>query len=323
MSPRTRTAIGAIALAAAASLARAQATCTAEGFVFDQGGNPVPGVQVLMQYKGHIPQKYRTKTDKKGHFVHVNVWAGRYDLTFSKEGMGEVTMQDWTMRDIVPPEKPPVFRIGAKKEPPAAEGAEPAGLTPEQAAGLVAAELQAANDALAAGRIEEAVAAYQAVIGKAPNLAEAQHNLGLALRKKGDAAGAEAAFRMAAELKPAFAEPHGALSVLLASAGKPADALAEAEKAVALAPDNAQYLYNLAVLQKDQNRSAEAKETFLKLEAVDPTNVELQFHLATVLLGMNQVPDAIARLEKYLAAAPPDAPNVGPARGLVAALKKK
>jgi tetratricopeptide (TPR) repeat protein len=318
-----RAAAAAIALLALASLARAQGTCTAEGYVFDQDGNPVPDVQVLMQYKGHIPQKYRTKTDKKGRFVHVNVWSGRYDLTFSKEGMGEVTMNDWVMRDIIPPEKPPVFRLGSKKAAPPREPDAPAGPTPEEQAGALAAELQAANDALAGGRLDEAVAAYQDVVAKAPNLAEAHHNLGLALRKKGDTAGAQAAFQKAAELKPTFAEPHGALSVLLASSGQPTEALAEAEKAVGLAPDNPQYLYNLAVLYKDQSRLPEARDAFLKVEAVDSANAEVQFHLATVLLGMNQVPDAVARLEKYVATAPADAANLASAKGILAALQKK
>jgi Flp pilus assembly protein TadD len=304
-----------------ASSALAQGTTTAQGFVLDQDGNPVPDVQVLLQYKGHVPQKYRTKTDKKGRFLYVNVYTGLYDITLSKEGVGEATMKDWTIRDLDAIEKPPTFRIGTKKAAPAGPGDDPAAAA-TATAGALAAEMQAAGVAFAQGRLDDAQMGYEAVLAKAPDSAEAHHNLGLVLRKKGEAARAEAEFRKAAELKPDFAEPHGALAVLLAGQGKAEDALAEAAKAAAAAPENVQYQYNLAVLYKDTGKGAEAKEAFLKSEALDPANAEIQFHLATVLLGQGDTPGAIARLEKYLQAAP-GGPNAAAAQGLLAALQKK
>jgi Flp pilus assembly protein TadD len=314
----------------AATLARAQATCTAEGFVLDGDGNPLAGVQVLMQYKGHIPQKYRTKTDKSGKFVHVNVWEGIYDLTFAREGQGEVTVKDYRIRQINPPEKPPTFRIGAPKAAqdaaagePGAPGAPPAGPTPEQRAAAIAGELDRGNAALAAGNVDEAVLLYEGVAAKAPDIPQVQHNLGLAYRKKGDLPKAEAAFRKAAELDPKFAEPHGALSVMLAGAGKRDEALAEAEKAVALSPDSSQYLYNLAVLYRDSGRAVDAEPVFLKLEQLEPQNVEIQYHLATAYMGQGRIQDALARLEKYVASAPADAANLPAAKAMIAALQKK
>ena len=75
----------------AAPSARAQQIITAIGKVVDAQGNPVPDVQVLLDYKGHIVQKYRTKTDKKGIFTHVSVYSGPYRITLKKEGVGEVS----------------------------------------------------------------------------------------------------------------------------------------------------------------------------------------------------------------------------------------
>ncbi len=73
-------------LLAPVSPASAQGTTTALGYVLDEAGNPVSEVQVLLQYKGHQPQRYRTKTDKNGRFVHVNVWSGPYDITLRPSG---------------------------------------------------------------------------------------------------------------------------------------------------------------------------------------------------------------------------------------------
>ena len=100
---------------AGSALAFAQGMTTAEGFVLDNDGNPVADAKVLLDYKGHIIQKYHTKTDKKGKFVHVNVYSGAYDVTVSKEGLGEVVFKGFSIRDLGTTEKAPVFRIGQKK----------------------------------------------------------------------------------------------------------------------------------------------------------------------------------------------------------------
>jgi Flp pilus assembly protein TadD len=300
----------------------AQTTCTAEGFVYDAAGNPMPDVQVLLHYKGHMPQNYRTKTDATGRFVHVNVWEGPYDITFTPEGIGEVTVNDFRIREVRSPEKPPTFTIGGQQAPAEEEEeAAPEGPTSEEAAGALAAELDRGNAALAEGRLDEALAAYEAVVARAPDLPEVHHNLGLAYRKKGEAERAEEEFRRAAELDPDFGEPHGALAVMLANAGKRDEAIVEAELAVELAPDNVEYLYNLAVLYKDSGQSADAEEAFLELEEIDPENPEIQFHLATTLLALGRMDEALARLERYLEMAPADAPNVASAKGMIDALK--
>lgn len=337
-------AVAAFVLLLAPVPSSAQATCTAQGFVLDGEGNPVPDVVVSMVYKGNKVQKYKTKTNKKGQFLHVNVYEGPYDITFTKEGIGEVTVKDFLVREIPDLTAAPTFRLGSQQKrttlaPGATAGAPPAAPapgtdaaaaaidTPPAPAGpdptAMAADLQKAAEAFGAGRLDEAAALYESVLAAAPGLALGHHNLGLVYRKRGDVARAEAEFRKAAELKPDFAEAHGALSVLLATQGKRDEALAEAQEAVNDAPQNAQYLFNLGVLQKDTGRAAEAKETFTKLEALDASNPEIQFHMASVLLGQGQTADAIARLEKYLATAPADAANVAAAKGILAALQKK
>jgi len=77
------------------------------------------------------------------------------------------------------------------------------------------------------------------------------------------------------------------------------------------------------VLAEGKGDSATAKEAFLKAEQLDPQNVETQYHLATVALNMNDKAEAIARLEKFVATAPPGTPNVEVAKSLIAALQKK
>ncbi len=330
-----RWSIMAAVLTAAALLApagaEAQARAKAEGYVLTPEGEPIPNVQILLEYKGHQPQRYRTKTDKNGYYVHVNVWDGIYDITFTKDGEEqEVTVSDFRVTDIVTPEKPPVFRLGTRpsnEPPPPAEGeaaeAIPEGPTPEQRAEALAGQLDQGNAALAGGDVDGAIAAYEEVLAAAPDLPEVHHNLGLAYKRKEEYDRAGEEFRKAAELDPDFAEPHGALAVLLANAGHRDEAIVEAEQAVELDPENVEYLYNLAVLYKDSGKPREAEKAFLALEEMVPDNPEIQYHMGTTLLGLGRMDEAIARLEKYVEMAPADAPNVGPARGMLDALKKQ
>jgi Flp pilus assembly protein TadD len=327
--------IMAAVLTAAALLApagaEAQATAKAEGYVLTPEGEPIPNVRILLDYKGHQPQKYRTKTDKNGYYVHVNVWDGIYDITFTKEGEEQgVTVNDFRVTDIVTPEKPPVFRLGSRPSneppPPAEEEATestPEGPTQEQRAAALAGQLDQGNAALADGDVDGAIAAYEEVLAQVPDLPEVHHNLGLAYKRKEDYERAGEEFRKAAELDPDFAEPHGALAVLLANAGHRDEAIVEAEQAVELDPENVEYLYNLAVLYKDSGKPREAEEAFLTLEEMVPDNPEIQYHMGTTLLGLGRMDEAVARLEKYVEMAPADAPNVGPAQGMLEALKKQ
>jgi cytochrome c-type biogenesis protein CcmH/NrfG len=81
--------------------------------------------------------------------------------------------------------------------------------------------------------------------------------------------------------------------------------------------------YALGVLELGQGRNPAAREAFLKAEALDPRNFDTQYHLGTVAMNMNDRAEAVARYQKYLGAAPPDAPNVAVAKALIAALEKK
>jgi Flp pilus assembly protein TadD len=327
----------AVCMAVSAS-ALAQGTTTAEGFVLDNEGNAIVDAKVLLDYKGHIVQKYRTKTDKKGRFVYVNVYPGTYDVTVSKEGLGEATFRSFAIRDREPTEKAPVFRIGQKKgaeapgemasagaasmaEPGPTPPAAPAPL-PAEVAGALAADLERAGAALKAGRVDEAIAGYEAVEAKVPNLPELHLDLGLAYARKKDLPKAEAAFRKAIELKPDLTDAHRALSLVLYETNRREEALSEAIRAAEGAPNDGHLQYSLGVMYADAGKTEEAREALLKAESLDPENAEVQFQLGTLAVAASQKAEAIGRLERYLATAPRDARNVATAKGLIAALKQ-
>jgi tetratricopeptide (TPR) repeat protein len=328
-----RRAVAALAVAtvlvaglALAPVARAQGSVTALGRVVDGQGNPIPDVQVLLDYKGHIVQKYRTKTDKNGVFTHVNVYAGLYRITLKKEGIGETSF-DFNIQEIDRLQKPPDFKLLPPRTqaapPPPGSGLAPAAGSPGVDPTKVAADINAAMALSREGKLDEAIAAYEAIAAATPAIPLVHYNLGAAYKKKGDLPKAEASMRRACELDPAFVDGYVGLATLLAESGKRDEAIAVVREGATASPQSGRLQYALGVLAEGTGDTATAKQAFLKAEELDPQNVETQYHLATVALNMNDKAEAIARLEKFVQAAPAGTPNVEVAKSLLLALQKK
>jgi tetratricopeptide (TPR) repeat protein len=300
--------------------AGAQVPVTAIGRVVDGQGTPIPGVQVLLDYKGPFPQKYRTKTDKNGVFTHVSVFAGLYRVTLKKEGVGEISF-DYDFQELDRLAKPPDFKFAPTVAAPTPGLAPAAGTAPVDATKL-AADINAAIALMRDGKVDAAIASYEAILPTAPGVPLVHYNLGAAYKKKGDLAKAEASMRKAVELDPGFVDGYVGLATLLAESGKQDPAIEAIQQGVAANPQSGRLQYALGVLAEGKGDSATAKEAFLKAEQLDPQNVETQYHLATVALNMNDKAEAIARLEKFVATAPEGTPNVEVAKSLLTALQK-
>ena len=321
------TAISLILLAAPS--ARAQGTITAIGKVVDAAGNPMPDVNVLLDYKGHIVQKYKTKTDKKGVFTHVNVFQGPYRITLTKEGVGEVSFNT-TLQEVDSLQKPPEYKFVPKTAvaapPPPGSGLAPAAGAPAAAPvdlGKVTSDINNAIALSKSGDTDGAIAAYEAILAKTPEIPLVHYNLGTLYKKKGDAARAQAEMEKAIALDPRFVDGYVGLATLLAETGKRAEAIAAIQKGTTENPQSGRLQYALGVLAEGSGETAIAKGAFLKAEQLDPQNFETQYHLATVALNQNDKAEAVSRLEKFIAQAPPGTPSLDVAKSLLAALQKK
>ncbi len=318
------TAIGLILLAAPS--ARAQGTITALGKVVDADGNPIADVQVLLDYKGHIVQKYRTKTDKNGLFTHVRVYSGTYRVTLKKEGLGEVSFNT-NLQEVESLQKPPeykfVVRPAAAAAPPPGSGLAAAGAAAPQNLGQITSAINNAIGLAKAGDTDGAIAAYEAILVTAPQIPLVHYNLGTVYKKKGELAKAETSLRKSIELDPIFVDGYVGLATLLAETGKRDQAIAAVKQGAEANPESGRLQYALGVLAEGAGDAATAKEAFLKTEQLDPQNFETQYHLATVALNQNNKAEAISRLEKFIAAAPAGTPTLEVAKSLLAALQKK
>jgi Flp pilus assembly protein TadD len=320
MQRLVRAVVAGVVLSSAGAVVLAQSVTTAVFDVFDQDGNPIPDALINLEYHGHVVQRYKGKTNKKGRFTYLNVYVGPYTIRLAKEGFGEAVIENIAITDKGQFDRPTRLELKKKAALPVATG-QP--LTRAELEGATVAIQQAINAAVALvkeGKYDEAEAAYRKLIELLPNDAAVHYNLGFLCKRKGQIEQAEAEFRKAIECDAKLGEAYNALAVLLAERGKADEALAALEAGAAAGVADARLQLSLGVMYVTKGRRDAARAAFLRSAELDASLAEPHFHLASLAISANDVPEGVAQLEKYLALAAPDAPNVATAKGLLAAL---
>jgi tetratricopeptide (TPR) repeat protein len=299
--------LGALVLAAPA---QAQ-TGTARGKVLDVQGQPIPDVKVLIEYQGGITRKFETKTNKKGDYMQVGMQPGPYRITASKEGF-QAAISDVRI-SLGDPTQVPDFKLNTM-----AQAAEQPGSSAAELRG----SFQKAVELQAAGKLDEAEAAYKAILEKSPDIPEVYQNLGSVYAMKKDVPAAEAAFLKGLELRPDSADISTQLAKLYQENGQAEKAMAIMEKSAGANPADAKAQFNRGIFLLNSYKNEEAIAAFEAALKADPAMTEAYYRLGALMVGQGKIPEAIAHLEKYLSLNPTDAQNVATAQGLLKAMKK-
>jgi tetratricopeptide (TPR) repeat protein len=294
----------------------AQSTGAVRGRVVDEKGQAVQDAVVGLDFQGGVTRKFETKTNKKGEFTQVGLSPGGYRITANKEGY-QGTYIDLRV-GLGEPVQLPDLKLTTKAAAQAAAGAEA-----DKANAALRELFQKANQLSQEGKSDEAIAAYQEVLAKNPQVAEAHYNIGYLQSQKKDWAAAEAAYLKALEVRPGYGEAIAALARVYQDSGQAAKATELLTKAAADNPKDAKVQFNLGVFFLNSSRSEEAAAAFQKAAEADPSNPEVYYYLGTLAVGQNKIPEAVANLEKYLSMSPTNAQNMATAQGLLQALKPK
>lgn len=157
---------------------------------------------------------------------------------------------------------------------------------------------------------QDAAAAYKKAVELAPKWFEANMNLGIALAKSGDAAGAVPVLKHAVELKPSSGGDQSLGRAWLSLAQveaqtSPADAIAAYDQAAKLLPKDSDVLVSAGDLQEKTGDLADAEQRFQR--AAELGNAQGMSRLINVLGKQKRYDDAAAWLQKYVAQNPQDA----------------
>jgi tetratricopeptide (TPR) repeat protein len=338
-------AVAAAGMAFLAVNALAQIT-TIEGIVKGTDGKPVQGAEVHIT-RTDIKGNYKTKTDKKGHYLYMGLPMGMYDIEIMVDGK---TADKQTKIKTSPGDPIPVnFDLAADqqsntRQQAAMEQAAMTGQLSDDAKRGMSKEQIAAmekqikdqsdkikknkelNDAFNEGmtdvqnkQYDQAVAAFQKASELDPNQLAVWTNMADAYAKNAEGkTGPDFdsnmqksldAYGKALALKPDDAGLHNNYGLALAKAKKFDDAQAELKKAADLDPPNGgKYYYNLGALEVNAGQTQAAGEAFKKAIELTPTYADAYYQYGVTLLGQ--------------AKTDPSTGKVTPAPGTVEAFQK-
>ena len=162
----------------------------------------------------------------------------------------------------------------------------------------------AALAAEAAGRWDEAIAGYEAVIAANPLRADLWLRIADIEATRKDLPASISALQRATRVLPANAVIFSKLSQAHAMAGQPAEALAAIEVALSQTPDSEEYLRARATLATWSADYPRARDSYRRIAKINPNDVSVLVDYARVSAWDGATDEAAGLYRKYLKAKP-------------------
>ena len=153
---------------------------------------------------------------------------------------------------------------------------------------------------------DDAANAFRAATQLKPDFVEAFNNLGGALRLAGRIDEAIAAYQATIRLSPNYAEAHCNLGRAFCEKGRIDEAIAEQTIAIRLAPNDASAYFSMGNALSLQGRHEAAIDAYRKTIALKPDHPGVHNYLALSLRNLNRLEDALPMHRIGMAAKPDD-----------------
>ena len=155
-----------------------------------------------------------------------------------------------------------------------------------------------------AGKLDAAVAAYEAALKVSPNYPDAHRNLAAAYQQKKDYAKALPHLEAVTDQKNA--DNLNALGALAVLAKDYVEAVATFEKASGLKPNDPKLLMGLAEAYKKNRQTTNSVETYKKVIVADPKNATARFNLGKIYYDDQEYVQAEGVFKQMMADLPTD-----------------
>ncbi len=310
----SRGVLAAFLLAALAGTAAAQ-TGRVGGVVKDEAGNPIKGATVQADNPNASPSTFTATTDDKGRFSIIGLRSGTWTFTASAPGYapegGKLNVQT-----IGTPNPPVSFML--KKG--GGGGGSLGGLTGAAAKDLQT-DLQAADQLYNSQQWDQAIAAYQAILVKAPSLSVINLQIAAAYRNKKEYDNAIASYNDVLKADPNNDKAKIGIGMTNLEKG---DLKAAEETLTAAAQSmsaSKEVFYNLGEVKFAKGDSDDAAKWYQKAADADPNWGKPWFKLALVALNKSDKDGATKMMEKVIAV-DPMSPEAAQAKAVIEQLKK-
>jgi Flp pilus assembly protein TadD len=303
----------ALVLASLAAPAAAQ-TGRVGGTVKDDTGQPIKGAMVMAENPTASPTSFTATTDDKGRFSIIGLRKGDWTFTAQAPGFSPESA------------KMPVQTIGQPNPPMAItlkKGGTPA---PVSALGSVAAkdlqsDLNSAAQLYNAQKWDDAIAAYRAILTKAPALSDINLQIAAASRNKKDFDGAIAAYSEILKTDPNNDRAKVGIGMTNLEKGD----LDAAEKTLQTAGQTPtatrEVYYGLGEVEFAKGKTDEAVTAYSRAAQIDPRWGKPVFALGKVALNKGDTKGAIEYFSKVIDV-DPTSPEAAQAKTVIEQLKK-
>jgi Carboxypeptidase regulatory-like domain/Tetratricopeptide repeat len=256
------------------------------GTVKDDKGQPIKGATVIAENPNASPSSFTATTDDKGRYSIIGLRSGQWKITASAPGFqsfGGVV----PIRTIGAPNPPVDFNL----LPGAPAG--PAGLPKE-----IVAEVEAAEAKFQAKDYDGAIAAYSALLAKAPKLTRLNVAIARSYRAKKDYKTAADWYQKAIGAETTDNSGRIELAMMQMEQGQ-LDAAREGLLSVA---ENVgatrEVFYSLAEIERARDKADDAAKWYQRAADADATWAKPHVGLAMVAIQKGDIPAAIKHLEK-------------------------
>jgi len=286
-------------------------TARVTGVVKDNEDKPIEGATVLAENPALTPSSFTSTTDSRGRFSMLGLRSGDWVITASAPGFQPSSGQVPVRSGSNPPLEF-VLMPGA----PAAAGA--FSMFPRE----LHAELQAAEDLVSSEQYDAGIAAYQAILAKAPTLTLINLEIGRAYRLKKDYDSALAAYKLILVAEPTNERAKieiGMTNLEKGDLDAAETALSEAAQGMSASRE---VFYNLGEVKFVKGETDEAIKWYQRAIDTDPTWAMPVFKLGLSRLQKADVPGAIEMMEKVISLDPASG-EAAQAKALIEQLKQQ
>jgi Flp pilus assembly protein TadD len=283
------------------------------GVVKDEAGNPIKGATVTAENPGASPSSFTATTDDKGRFSIIGLKSGQWSFSAQAPGFGPESGK-LNVSTIGAPNPPLTFTM--KKG-----GAGPTSALGSTAAKDLQADLANADQLYNAQKYDESIAAYRAIIAKAPALSVINLQIAAAYRNKTEYDNAIAAYNDLLKVDPNNDKAIVGLGMTNLEKGDLKAAEDTLTKAAQGAKPTREVYYNLGEVKFSKGQTDEAASWYQKASDLDPSWGKPLFKLALVQLNKGDKDATIKLLEKVISA-DPTSQEAAQAKTVIEQLKK-
>jgi Flp pilus assembly protein TadD len=284
------------------------------GTVKDEAGQPIKGATITADNPEASPSSFTATTDDKGRFSIIGLKRGTWTFTAQAPGFSPESG------------KMPVSTLGTPNPPLTFTMKKGSGAAPTSALGTAApkdlqADLAAAESDYNAGKYDDAIAKYRAILAKAPALNVINLQIAAAYRNKKEYDNAIAAYNDLLKVDPANDKAIVGIGMTNMEKGDLPAAEQTLQRAAEGPAPSREVFYNLGEVKFAKGASDEAATWYQKAIDKDPAWGKPVFKLALVALNKGDKDGTIKMLEKVIAV-DPMSPEAAQAKQVIEQLKK-